>query len=469
MFIKSFASVAVLALVLPSTQVSAASHEKPNRIDATHTLPDAKPGECYAKVIVPAAYDVKTVEVMVKPESEKVNVKAAVFDISEKPLLKKEGFTKIKVIATKFRQVVEEVEVSKASTNWVTDLNRRKGIPASPALLAAAKTNGVDIETTKVGECFREYFVAAKFEQTTKEVLVKEEFEEIKVAKAQFEEVEEVVTVKQASKKKVYKAAEYEIVEEKIEIEPAKAVWKKGEGPISKIDNSTGEIMCLIQVPAKYKIIKKTVLKTEPAIDLVEVPAVTKALKVSKLVSDATIDKVKIPAEFKKLTITNKISDPLFLWRKAGVNGDGRYTGHQICLKETPARFAKVKKLVVDTAANVLEEKVDAITSLIKVANVATEAEEIRTKIPAEFKTVEKRSKISDERLEWRRVLCKTNMGPNINKRIQQALKDSGVYNGPVDGAIGRGTMISVEKYQKKNGLPTGGLTIDVLEKLGVM
>ena len=468
MFIKSFASVAVLALLLPATQASAASHEKPNRIDATHTLPDAKPGECYAKVIVPAKYEVKTEQVLVKPESEKVEVKPATFDVAEKPILKKEGFTKIKVIPTKFRQEIEEVEISPAATNWVTALGR-KGIPASPALLAAAKTNGVAIENTNVNECFKEYFIAAKFEQTQKEVLVKEESEEIKIAAAQFEEVEEIVTIKQASKKKIYKPAEYEIIEEKIEIEPAKAVWKKGEGPISKIDNSTGEIMCLIQVPAKYKIVKKTVLKSEPAVDLVEVPAETKALKVSKLVSDATVDKVKIPAEYKKVTITKKISDPLFIWRKAGVTGDGRYTGNQICLKEIPARFAKVKKLVVDTVASIVEEKVDAVTKLVKVANVATEAEEIRTKVPAEFKAVEKRSKISDERLEWRRVLCKTNMGPDINKRIQQALKDAGVYRGPVDGAIGRGTMIAVEKYQKENGLPSGGLTIDVLEKLGIM
>ena len=227
--------------------------------------------------------------------------------------------------------------------------------------------------------------------------------------------------------------------------------------------------MCLIQIPAKYKIIKKTVLKTEPAIDLIEVPAETKALKVKKLVSDATVDKVKIPAEYKKVTITKKVSDPLFTWRATATNGDGRYTGNQICLKEIPARFAKVKKLVVDTAATVVEEKVDPVTNLIKVASIATEAEEVRTKVPAEFKDVEKRSKISDERLEWRRVLYKTNMGSDINKRIQQALKDAGVYRGPVDGAIGRGTMISVEKFQKENGLPTGGLTINVLEKLGVM
>jgi len=469
MLSKSFASAAVLALMLPATQVMAASHEKSeDRIDATNTLPDAKPGECFAKVIVPAKYETKTEEVLIKPESETVEVKPATFDVAEKSITAKEGFTKIKAIPAKFREEIEEIEVSKAGKTWVTAIGK-KGIPASPALLAGAKTNGVDLSGVAVGECFKEYYVPAKFEQTEKEVLVKEESEEIKIAKAQFEEVEETVVVKQASKKKVYKPAEYEVIEEKIEIEPAKAVWKKGDGPISKIDNSTGEIMCLIQVPAKYKIIKKTVLKSDSSIELVDVPEETKALKVSKLVSDATVDKVKIPAEYKTVSIRNKVSDAAFSWRGASVDGEGTYTGNQICLKEIPAKFAKVKKLVIDSAAAVEEEKVDPVAKLIKVSNVATEAEEVRTKVPAEYKTVEKRFKVASERLEWRRILCKTNMGPNINKRIQQALKDAGVYNGPIDGAIGRGTMSSVEKFQKENGLATGGLTIDVLKKLGVM
>jgi len=469
MFTKSFASAAILALLIPASQATAASHEKiADRIDATHTLPNAKPGECFAKVIVPAQFETKTEEVLVKPESEEVTIKPPVFDVVEKSIVEKEGYTKIKAVPAKFREEIIEVETSPAATVWVTSLDK-KGIPASPALLAAAKTNGIDLTSVQAGECYREYFIPAKYEETEKDVLVKEESEEIKIADAQFEEAQETVVVKQASKKKVYKPADYEVVEEKIEIEPAKAVWKKGDGPITKIDNSTGEIMCLVQVPAKYKIIKKTVLKTPSAIDLVEVPEEAKAFKVSKLVSDATIDKVKIPAEYKKVTLKNKVADAKFVWRKVGEEGEGKYTGNQICLKEIPAKYAKVKKLVIDTPAAIVEEKVEPVAKIVKVNTVVTPAEEIRTKIPAEYKTIEKRNKISSERLEWRRVLCKTNMGGDINKRIQQALKDAGVYNGPIDGAIGKGSMQAIERFQKENGMATGGLTIDVLEKLGVM
>jgi predicted transcriptional regulator len=459
---KRHASVALLSLMIPVMGVAE------DRIDATATLPDAKPGECYAKVIVPAKFEIKPEKVLVKPESETVEIIPATYDVLEKKILVKEAAKKLIAVPAVYRIENEEIEISPARNEWVTALGRR-GIPASPALLAAAKTNGIDLENTSVGQCFAEYYVPAKFESKEKEVLVKEEAEEIKVAAAQFDKVDKVVTIKEESKKKVLVKAEYEVIEEKIEVEPAKAVWKKGSGPVSRIDNSTGDIMCLVQVPAKYKTIKKTVLKAPSKIDSVEIPAVTQAFSVSKLVSDATFDKIKIPAVYRKVNITTKVEDAKFVWRGAKVGGVGKATGNQICLKGIPARKKIIKKQVVDIPATVKEEVIPAVYKTIKVKKVATEAEERRTKIPAVYKTVEKRKKISKERLEWRRILCQTNMNADVNKRIQQALKDAGVYNGPIDGSIGGGTLKAVEKYQREKGLPTGGLTIQVLESLGVM
>jgi len=40
------------------------------QIDNTQILPDAKPGECYAKVITPAQFTTKTEEVVVQEASE---------------------------------------------------------------------------------------------------------------------------------------------------------------------------------------------------------------------------------------------------------------------------------------------------------------------------------------------------------------------------------------------------------------
>lgn len=460
---KRHASVALLSLLIPIMGTAAE-----DRVDATATLPDAKPGECYAKVIVPAQFEVKPEKVLVKPESETVEIIPATYDVQEKKVLVKEAAKKLIAVPAKYKLANEEIEISPARNEWVTNLGRR-GIPASPALLAAAKTNGIDLGNVTTGQCFAEYYISAKFETKEKEVLVKEAAEDIKITLAQFDKVDTVETIKEASKKKVLIKAEYEVIEEKVEIEPAKAVWKKGTGPVSRIDNSTGDIMCLVQVPAKYKIIKKTILKTPSKIDSVEIPAVTKAFSVSKLVTDASADKIKVAAVYKKVGITSKIEDAKFIWRGSKAGGDGVATGNQICLKGVTAQKKIIKKQVIETAATVKEEVIPAVYKTVKVKTVATEAEERRTKIAAVYSTIEKRSRISKERLEWRRILCQTNMNADVNKRIQQALKDAGVYNGPVDGSIGGGTLKAVEKYQREKGLPTGGLTIQVLESLDVI
>lgn len=460
MLIKSFASVSVLAVLLTTTGAMAESHEK--EIMANGILPNAKPGECYAKVIIPAQYEVTSEQVLVKPVSEKVSVTDVVFDEAEKYVIEKEGFTDIKAVPAKFREEIEEVEISKAIQTWMTDLGK-KGIPASPALLAGAKTNGVSLTGAAVGACYKEYYNPATYEETTKEVLVKDESEEIKIAPAQFEETEETVVVKQASQKKVYRAAEYETIEQSVEVEPAKTVWKKS-------NNLTSEVISLVEVPAVFKTVAKTVLKSESAIDSVEVPEETTAIKVQKLVSDTTIDKVKIPAEYKTVKLRNKVSDASFTWTAGSVD-TGTYTGNQICLTEVPAKFEKITKLVLESEATISEEKIPPVAKLMKVKNVATEAKEVRELVQAEYKAVEKRVKISDEITEWRRILCETDVGPDVNRKIQQALLSRDLYKGPVDGAIGSGTLAAIAKFQKDNGLATGAgaLTIETLEKLGVL
>jgi hypothetical protein len=471
MFNTRIASAALLSVAV-TMAIQAYAEEgdtgASNPIDATGTLPAAKPGECYAKVLVPAEFEVRPEEIEVQPEQETTELVQATFDVEDKEVQVRPEYTTLKVISPKYRTEKEEVEVEPARTEWVTRLDR-KGIPASPALLVAAKTSGVDIDDVKPGQCFREFYTPAKFEQKDKEVLIKEEAEDYKITEAAFEDDVETVTVKESYTVKSLVKAVYDTVEEKIEIEPAKAVWKKGTGLVERIDNTTGEIMCLVEVPPKYEVLTKTILKTPATIEETEVPAVTKDIPVKKLVSDAEQEKVKIDAEYTKVVTRAKVEDAQFTWRDVAEGGDGTYTGHQICLKDIPAKFTTISKQVLDTPASVEEEKVSAEFKTIKVEKVATSAEVKTDKIPAVTKTIEKRVKISDERLEWRRVLCKTNMTPEMNKKIQQALKDAGFYNGPVDGSIGRGTLSAVERYQKDKDLPRGGLTIKVLEDLGVM
>lgn len=197
-----------------------------------------------------------------------------------------------------------------------------------------------------------------------------------------YETVKEKVLKKPAAEKIELIPAKYEWVTEKVLLKPAHTVWKKGRGPVEKVSDSTGEIMCLVDVPAKYKTVKKRVMVEPP-----------------------TTKDIEIPAEYKKV---------------------------------------KVRKLVEPPRTKVIP-------------------------IPAEYETVTKKTKISGGNLEWRRILCETNVSPVVVKQLQRSLIKEGYYKpGKIDGIIGWRTINAYKSYQKKNNLATGSLTYETLEKLGV-
>jgi hypothetical protein len=231
------------------------------------------------------------------------------------------------------------------------------------------------------GECYARVFVPAKYEPKTEQVLAKQATERVEVVPAQYQWVEEKVLVREASQKLEEVPAQYEWVEEKVLVKEAHTVWKKGRGPIEKVDNATGEIMCLVEVPAEYKTVRKR-MQVKPA----------------------TTREVVIPAEYETI---------------------------------------KVRKLVAP-------------------------AQEKRVSIPAEYQTVTSWVKVSEGHMEWRQVLCETNLTRETISRIQQALLNAGHDPGPIDGIIGRRTRAAILSYQKEKGLAAGNLTYETLKSLGI-
>jgi hypothetical protein len=353
---------------------------------------------------------------------------------------------------------------------WVTSFTKQAK-PASPGVLASAKQNlGIAIDEALPGMCFKEYYTPTQFRAETQDIVIKEAAEKVASIPAQYETIEEKVMIKEPSKKIIEVPATYKTVTEKVLIEPKKTVWKKGKGPIEKIDNTTGEIMCLVEIPAKYKTVKKQVIDTPATIKKVEIAAVYQTVKVRKLITPEQEKRTKVPADYQTITKHKKVADARFSWHAAhdAKRPDGNPTGTQVCLKEIPAKYETVNKLVVSKPAGFVKKQLPAGTETVKVRKLVSNASEKRSAIPAEYKTVSKRSKVSGESLEWRQVLCETNMTKDVAMRVQQALKDAGYNVGVVDGIPGGATLRAVEEYQRKKGLPTGGLTIRTLESLGV-
>jgi hypothetical protein len=450
-----------LSLLLPLSAVCAE--------ELSLTPPDAKPGECYARVVSPAQYEDVEEQVLTKEAAEAISITPAEYGTAEEEIEVMPATKKLTPVSAKYKEVIETIEVKPAMQMWKTTL-KKKALPVSPALLTAAKSAGIDVEHAQAGDCYKEYYIPRKFKTVTEDILVRNEHNETEVIAPEFETVEKTVVIKPASKEVIEVAAVYEETEEKVLVEPEKTVWKKGQNPAQKVSGATGEIMCLVKIPAKYRTIKKRVLKTPATTEVVEVPQETKVIKVKKLISDTQIKNIPMPALYESIEKTVLESNASFSWiyAKDEVVEGFKYTGHQICLTQEPAETKEITKIVLDVPASVEEEIVPSVNEIVAVQKLVAEAKEVKTPIEAEYKMMKKRKKISDTHIEWKRILCQTNMTKDIIAKLQAALNEKGYSAGEPDGLLGRGTRRALDQFQKDSSLATGGITYETLTALGI-
>ena len=294
-----------------------------------------------------------------------------------------------------------------------------------------------DLPPAKPGECYARILIPAKYETSTEKVVDTEASERVEIIPAQYQNVQERVLVAEASERLEVIPATYRTVTETVVVEPARTelrtipakyttqservlvregytTWKKGEGPIGGTlsggtitdtrETATGEIMCLVEVPAEYRTVTKRVLVEAARTESITIPAVTKTVTKRVVATPATTRTVTIPAKYETVAVRKQVSP----------------------------------------------------------------ASEKRIPVPATYKTMTKQSKVTEERLVWREVLCETNTTPDVIRRVQTALRSEG-YNVSVDGVLGPSTLRAIDSYQRRNNLGTGGLTMATVKKLGVM
>ena len=277
--------------------------------------------------------------------------------------------------------------------------------------------------------------IPARYERVSERVLAKPESKLIEVVPAQYEIVPERVLIKPATTRLEVVPAVYEEVETQVIVKPAYTEWKS----VTEIDADVGAgfasagqtierfgdfrvletrgrdagLMCLVEIPATTKIVKKTVLKTPATTRKIQVPAEYKDVMVTREVRPASTREVVIPAEFENVMVTKLVE---------------------------PEREREIA-------------------------------------IAAEMDTETIQEKTSDARIEWRPVLCKVNMTRENVSALQTALTATGECKCgvnrkvcPADGLMGRCTLNAVRRYADKQGLAYGDnyVTIDVIRSLGL-
>ena len=103
------------------------------------------------------------------------------------------------------------------------------------------------------------------------------------------------------------------------------------------------------------------------------------------------------------------------------------------------------------------------------VTDQAAPASQRVIEIPAKYSNVSRKELVSAEKIEWREILCDTNMTTGKITEIQRALKSAGYNPGPIDGSIGTDTMSAVNAFQRAKGLPVDKyLNMQTVRALGV-
>lgn len=188
------------------------------------------------------------------------------------------------------------------------------------------------------GKCYARVWEPAVYTTVTEQVLEQEAAERIELIPAKYETVEERVLVRPAYMREEIVPAVYETVTEQVMVKPASTRWKKGRGLVEKVDNFTGEIMCLVEDPAEYRTITKQVLKHPATTRKIQVPAEYKTVKVQKLIAPAQEKHIPIPAKYQTVTKQVLQSPGRMAWKSV------------ICetnAPQAPVKQAKVKPVKV--------------------------------------------------------------------------------------------------------------------------
>lgn len=217
--------------------------------------PNAEPGHCYARVLIPAQYSTGEETVLARAASQRINVTPAQYKYVEQTVLVQEESIKLEVIPATYKTVTERIMV--------------------------------EPEKTSIKE------VPATFETASESILVKPAYTTWKKGRGPIESLNsstgEIMCL-------VEVPAEYKTVSKKVVKTPARTVEET--------------------IPAKYETVSRKVVDTASSTREVVVPARHDTVKVRQLVSETRSDTVEIPAEYRKVSTRKLVQDSRLEWRE---------------------------------------------------------------------------------------------------------------------------------------------------------
>ena len=383
-----------------------------------------------------------------------------------------------------------------------------------PRVTRSVRRSGLGLPPAKPGQCFAKVKIPATYKTLSKRVLIKKATaKRVLVRAPQYRWVNKKVLVRKPGYKTRTVPAVYKTVSQRVKVRGSSMKWVPGRGPITRIDNMTGQIMCLIKVPPVYKTVKKRVL-VRPAKTLrTLIPAQYKTVKVKQRVAGAQYKTVRTPARYKTVNYRVKSGSARYVWRsilcqtnapkhaaKQYRKAPGHYRKaavmHKPVVRRAPAKqyrasgvsyqdFLKVmragsgskakakinhrkkshKKVVLKKRS--LKSKMKAKKpATLKMKPKATKSMKIKAAEPAKVKSAAPSATKTETKAKTEN---KTSSKKSIVYGIQKALKAKGFNPGAMDGKMGPGTAAALKAFQSSRGLPVGQLNKDTFRALGLI
>ena len=409
------------------------------------------------------------------------------------------------------------------------DITPKAVLPQRAKQPHSVKHSNMALPPAKPGQCFAKVKVPANYQTKSKRVLIQEaSSQRVLVRAPQYRWINKKVLVKKATYKNRVIPAQYRNTTKRVLVKPAYNKWIKGYGPITRIDNMTGEIMCRVTVPAVYKNVSQRVLIRKAQTIRTFVPAVYKTVKQKQRVSAAIYKTVKHPARYKTQNYRVKVASARYVWRpilcktnapknygksvvrpakdkkhykrpSSGITNQ-EYMQVMNTMKEMSAPKKAIVKKAVKAAPTkgithqqymqvmnapmkkMSAPKKAAVKKAVKAepakkAEMINKAPKIKTEVIATPKVkkeviaapeVKKEVKAAPK-TKTAKKLSKTAIKQNIVYGIQAALKSKGFGPGKLDGKMGPNTAAALKAFQSSRGLPVGVLSKDTFRALGLV
>lgn len=176
---------------------------------STDLPPNAKPGECYAKVFYPPKFETVTERICVRPATEAIEVIPAQYEWKEKRVEIRPAETKLEIVPAQFEWKEQQVLVDPGHTGWERDTAQCANLDNGARREVMCLVSQPPVYNTVKTQCL---VSAAQVREVT--------------IPAEYETVREQVIVKAAQTRKVSVPAEEQIVEKTVRVADGGLRWE---------------------------------------------------------------------------------------------------------------------------------------------------------------------------------------------------------------------------------------------------